>query len=88
MNRYRHPRLCTRHPSHAEPPGGPARHAVGHATTDHPGSGTDTAGSSDWLAERAVRPPGEAGEPGAPSTGVPLPAAPRSLATESKRGQR
>lgn len=88
MNRYRHPLLSTRHPSQAQPPGRPASHAVGNATADHPGSGTDTAGSSDWLAERAVKPQGEAGEPSTPPTGVPLPAGPRSQATESKRGQR
>jgi hypothetical protein len=88
MNRYRHPLLCTPLATQAQPPGSPASHAVGNASADHPGSGTDTVGSSDWLAERAVKPQGEAGEPGARPTGVPLPAAPRGQATESKRGQR
>lgn len=88
MNCYHPFLLCTRHPSQAQPPARPGRHAVGNATADHPGSGTDTAGSSDWLAERAVKPQGEAGEPSTPPTGVPLPAGPRSQATEFKRGQR
>lgn len=88
VTRHRHPLLCTRHPSQEAPPAGPARHAVGNAAADHPGSGTDTAGSSDWLAERAVKPPGKAGETCAPPGGMPLPAGPRSPATESRRGQR
>ena len=93
MNRYRHPLLRTRHAAEAQPPGSRASQAVGNAATEHPGSGTDTAGSSDWLAERAVKPQGQTaqgqtGDPGAHPTGVPLPAAPRGQATESKRGQR
>lgn len=88
MNRYRHPPVCTRHAAEAQPPENPAGHAVGNAAADHPGSGTDTEGSSDWLAERAVKPQGQAGGPGAHPAGVPLPAGPRGQATESRRGQR
>lgn len=88
MNRYRHPLLRTRHAAEAQPPGSPAGNAVGNAAADHPGSGTDTESSSDWLAERAVKPQGSADKPGAHPTGVPLPAGPRGQATESKRGQR
>ena len=89
MNRHRHPLLHARHAAEVQPPESPASsHAVGNAAADHPGSGTDTAGSSDWLAERAVKPQGQAGGPGAHPAGVPLPAGPRGQATESRRGQR
>jgi hypothetical protein len=67
---------------------GPNRHAVGDAAQADSGSGTDTAQSSDWLAERRVGAAG-AGEEG---DGVAIDAqragdVHRGKALESKRGQ-
>jgi hypothetical protein len=71
----------------ARPSASPAPHAVGDAAQQGLGtgqaSGTDTASSSDWMAERVAPAKPEAGVPVDTSAGQ---AAARGQATESKRG--
>lgn len=68
-------------PTRSKPlPAGPASHAASDAATRTPGTGTDTQGSSDWLAEAMNVPGGPASRPQAPE-GVPI-------ATRGKRERR
>jgi hypothetical protein len=71
---------------------GPSRHAVGDAAQASAGSGTDTARSSDWLAERRSGSAADA-DKDKTSAGVVIDTGRvgdvhRGEARESKRGQR